>query len=472
VTTKTLHLITCIALAGGFASAQKTLPSAPAPMLAQLTVGQASTGSSTVSTTPQNVTAQSQVSAPNGQMRLAIREAEQLALRNNPRLSISKLAALVQGQITRQARSVEMPIVAGNITAVDSHEGSRITAGGLNNPIIYERAAGGVSIAQLITDFGRTRNLIASADLQQKSAEVNAQATAADIVLAVDQAFYRALNAQALVLVAEQTVKVRQNTADQITALAKAKLRSDLDLSFATVNLQQAKLLQLDAENNKAAAFADLNTLLGFEKQQTYLLIDEVQNAPLPEPPQDESALTAQAFRSRPDLIALDDLYQASIKFRSAEHDLFRPSISALAAFGGTPVRADQLTPWYGAAGVNLNIPIFNGFLFNARAREADYQSEQARERVRDLRDRIARDVRVTMLQAQSNYQRVEVSDQLLKQANLALDLAQTRYQLGLSSIVELSQAQLQQTQAEIGSANARYDYQNSLATLSFQIGK
>jgi outer membrane protein len=64
---------------------------------------------------------------------------------------------------------------------------------------------------------------------------------------------------------------------------------------------------------------------------------------------------------------------------------------------------------------------------------------------------------------------RVTVSEQLLAQANLALDLAQTRYKLGLSSILELSQAQLQQTQAEIGIAPVEFDYRLALSVLRYQ---
>ena len=60
----------------------------------------------------------------------------------------------------------------------------------------------------------------------------------------------------------------------------------------------------------------------------------------------------------------------------------------------------------------------------------------------------------------------------LLDQANQALDLAQTRYKLGLSSIVELSQAQLAQTSAEIGNTNARYGYQRALAAIRYQTGQ
>ena len=86
-----------------------------------------------------------------------------------------------------------------------------------------------------------------------------------------------------------------------------------------------------------------------------------------------------------------------------------------------------------------------------------------------DLRNRISRDVRTSWLNANTAYERVSVTQQLLDQASLALDLAQTRYKLGLSSIVELSQAQLQQTQAQISNAQAGYDYRLALAVLQYQ---
>ncbi len=403
--------------------------------------------------------------------KLTIREAEQLALQNNPQVSVSKLLALAEGQATRVTRSIEFPNAVSNSTAVDSHEGSRITAGGLNNPVIYERAAVGLTVSQLITDFGRSRNLVASAQFREKAAASAEQATVADILLAVDQAFYEALQSQALLQVAQQTVSQRQVVTDQVQALANSKLKSELDLSFANVNLSQAKLLLLDAENRKAAAFANLNTILGYEKQRSYLLVDETGGA-VEAPPQNSDDLLTTAFQSRPDLAQIEEQWQAAEKFRNAEHDLWRPSISALASVGDTPVRADQLSPWYGAAGVNLSFPIFNGFQFSARAKEADYRAAALKEQVRDIRDRIARDVQVTWMASNSAYQRLSVAAQLLKQANLALDLAQTRYNLGLASIVELSQAQLQQTEAAIGDANARYSYQQALSELRFQTGK
>jgi outer membrane protein len=88
---------------------------------------------------------------------------------------------------------------------------------------------------------------------------------------------------------------------------------------------------------------------------------------------------------------------------------------------------------------------------------------------LRDLRDTIARDVRTSWLNANNAYDRLAVTQQLLEQANLALNLAQSRYKLGLGSIVELSQAQLQQTQAQISNAQAGYDCRLALAVLQYQ---
>ncbi len=132
-------------------------------------------------------------------------------------------------------------------------------------------------------------------------------------------------------------------------------------------------------------------------------------------------------------------------------------------------MRDPILYNWYGAVGVNIGIPLFNGFLYSARSREAHFKTQAAQDRLLDLRNRISRDVRTSWLNANAAYERVGVTQQLLDQANLALDLSQTRYKLGLSSIVELSQAQLQQTQAQIGNAQAGYDYRLALAILRYQ---
>src|ERR1700722_7041763 len=201
------------------------------------------------------------VPASSGAAKLTVKDAEALALKNNPAISVARLNALASEEVTREASSNLWPQAYANLTAVDARNNSRITAGGLNNPTVYTRAAGGVTVSQLITDFGHTTNLVASARLQERADAQNAAATKQDVLLAVDQAFYNALQTHAVLQVAEQTVASRQLLLDQVSALTKSKLKSDLDLSFSNVNLAQAELLYLDALNNDKASAAALSAI-------------------------------------------------------------------------------------------------------------------------------------------------------------------------------------------------------------------
>lgn len=411
-------------------------------------------------------------------MRLTRKDAEQLAIKNNPRISVGRLLALAQHQVYRETKSAELPTFNGNITAVDANEGSRIGAGALNAPRLLEHAGAGVTLSQLLTDFGRTSNLVSASKLRDKAQIANALATTEDIVLATDQAFYTALENQALLKVAQQTVDTRQSVEHQIDELAKNNLKSNLDLTFAQVNLSQAKLLQLDAQNNLDSSMAALAAVLGFDHQVTFELSEE--DTQPPAPPTEVDGLIRTAFQQRPDLQAFNYEQQAAEKVRRAQRDQLFPTISALGIAGGTPVRPDCIggcfpnyfvSSWYGAIGVNMSIPIFHGFLLTAEASEARYRAQAAAENTRDLRDRIARDVRTAWLATGAAFQRVGVTAELAKEADLSLRLAQSRYQLGLGSIVELSQAQLQQTDAAIGYVNAQYQYRLALSTLNFETG-
>ena len=395
--------------------------------------------------------------------------AEQLALANNPRVKVSQLLTELQGQVVRETRAGEVPNVNGNLTAVEAEDGSRLSSGALTASRLLEHAGIGIQVNQLITDFGRTRNLIASERLRERAQQANSKATAEDIILAADQVFYQALQAQTTLDVATQTVKTRQALVDQVNALTSSKLKSELDLNFSQVYLSQAKLLQVDARRNLENAQATLAAVLGRDKATSYHLVEDAGPLPTLPPNPDEAAVTA--LQNRPDLHALQLTTNADSKFATAQKRQLLPTISALGVAGYTPLGSAQYFPenWYGAVGVNISVPIFNGSRFHAQAAEAEAQARIDSEHARDLRDRIARDVRIAWNTAAAARQRVDVTAELLSQVNAALSLAQTRYNLGLSSIVELSQAQLGQTQAAIDDANARAGYRLAYAAFLFQ---
>ena len=397
---------------------------------------------------------------------LTLQQAEAFALRSNPQITIGKLRALVARQYVREARSALLPTAALSVTAVDSNPGSRISAGLLNSPILFPRAAAGASVSQLVTDFGRSTNLLSSSEYQAKAEDQNAAATTADITLAVDQAFYNVLETKALVIVAQQTVEARQLFVDKIKALTDAKLKSDLDLSFASVDLARGKLLLLEAQNNYQTSLAGLSAILGFPDEQNFQLVEE--SAAIAPPTLDVLPLIQQALQQRPEILALQDQVQAAQKFGSAEHDLSRPTVNALGVVGEAPVRDNHIPNWYGAVGVNINIPVFNGFLYNARAKAADLETEVSRQKLSNLRNNIARDVRNSWQDTNRAYERLSVTQQLREQASLSLNLAQARYNLGLGSIVEFSQAELQKTEADIADTDAKYQYRLTEIVLAY----
>ena len=265
----------------------------------------------------------------------------------------------------------------------------------------------------------------------------------------------------------------RQSVQDLTQALTRSALKSDLDLSIASADLSQSQLLQLDAENAVQSARATLAALLAAAPATVYYAVDAPGNPP--PPPTDAAALTREAEVQRPDLKALQLNAEAEKKLARAQALQALPTITAQAVGGVTPVRPDGgVFPenWYGAANVNLNVPLFTGFRITAQSREAALRSQAAQKQASDLSDNIARDVQVATLTAQTAFQRIGVTGAFQKQAARALSLAKTRYQLGLSSIVELSQAQLQSTQAAVAAVDAKFDYLLALRALDYARGQ
>jgi outer membrane protein len=115
---------------------------------------------------------------------------------------------------------------------------------------------------------------------------------------------------------------------------------------------------------------------------------------------------------------------------------------------------------------------LFTGGLYTARRREAELKAKAADEELRDEENNIIRDLQISKLNLEYSFQRLTLTRQLLENANEALELAQARFKGGISSIIELSQAELNQTSAQIAEAGARYAYHIQHSALDFQLGR
>jgi outer membrane protein len=400
---------------------------------------------------------------------LTLDQAKAIALSNHPQVIAAQNEAAYAGRQVVAARAPYFPFVDAAVTATQGNPLARIGAGGLSATRLFNRFGQGLVFSQLVTDSGRTGNLVASSELQAEASTQLYQAARYDVMLEVHRAYFAALRAQAVVKVANETVAARQLLLDQVTTLAKNHLKSQLDVSFADVSLSEAKLLLLRAQDAVQSSLADLTRALGVDQRMSYQLVEE----PLPSgPPDTPDGLVAEALSNRPEIASLRLASSAADRFAEAENELSRPSVSLVGAFGVLPfINSTGIPNEYEGIALNISVPLFNGHLFSARREAARYKANAAGQRLRDLQQRVTRDVQVAWAGARNAFQRIDVTAQFLRQASLALDLAQGRYSLGLASIVELTQAQLNATQAEIENLSAKYDYQTQNAVLQYSAG-
>ncbi len=402
---------------------------------------------------------------------LSLKQAHEVALRRHPKISVAELTAMATKQVVNQAHSAFLPNIGANVGATAAADrNTRIVSLGLPMSSVYDRASASLTVSQLITDFGRSSNLERTAKFKALAAEQSAQATREQILLQVDSAYMGALQAQALVDVARQTIKTRKLLRDQVVTLAENQLKSDLDASFAEVNYQEAVLLLSRAENDLASNYATLAALMDDRRTTTYQLSDHPK---VDKPGGEVSTLIGIALRERPDLRSARLERDAALKFAKAEAALSRPTLSLQGTAGALPYHEKAITSNdYAAGGIVLNWPVFTGGLNTARRKEAELRAKALEANVQDQETSVVRDVRIAWLNLINAGERITITAKLLEQAQKSEDLASARYNAGTTSMVELGQAQLSLTDAQINETNARYDYLLRRSILDFQVGR
>ena len=321
---------------------------------------------------------------------------------------------------------------------------------------------------QMITDFGRTSNLVQSARLAAKASGQDEETVRQSVLMQVEDAYFSAQAAESVRKTAQAVLDFRNVTLRQLSALAQSQLRSTLDVQFAQVMVSEAELALVRSDSNVQRTQAQLAAAMGEEGDTNYILADE----PLPaNPSADPTGYIREAIANRPDLKALKLRSDSAVHEARAEKDLNFPTVNALAAGGEVPIHDSTIYRKYGAVGVNINVPIFNGGLYSARSATAKLEAKAA-DKDASLREvDIVRDVRITWADARDAFLQISVTQRLVDETKVAMRLAKARYDAGLGSIVELNQAELNQTSALITAASARFDYQRAVTAFQFAMG-
>ncbi len=324
-----------------------------------------------------------------------------------------------------------------------------------------------VSAFQHLFDFGRTRGLIdqrrAEADVEQ----ARLQLTELGLVFEVTRTYDNLLAAHQTVKVYETAVAQRQEHLHEAEVKSKAGLKPEIDVYTTKAELARAKLNLVDARNAVDTGKVALDNAMGLgARAPDYELAEVLTYEDITEPLDTYLHL---AVRQRPDLHMLEDEARAV----GAQVQEYRSDyLPTLGATAGYSARGQDLPASNNFdVGVLITWPIFNGFLTDHEVAEARLHQEAIRHSIQDIRQRIFLQVKSGYLDWQASLQRIHRAEQTVAASRAELDLAEKRYEAGLSTIIELTDAQRRFTEDEAGYINALGGFSIGKAALERDAG-
>jgi outer membrane protein len=414
---------------------------------------------------------------------LTLRDAEQSAEAHHPALALSAAAADNAEARAAESRAALLPqvIASGNYKFATGNRTIRIaTPLSLGrpppSPHLYDYLTGGITATQLLTDFGQSTEAWRAARLAAQSSTLDARAARLAARLDVRLAFFAARARRDLVDVAREDVGNQRRHLEQVQGLIDVQMRPAIDLVQARASLGAAELRRISAENDYALARAELGQAMGGAPEGDYdLASDELPPVDGEEAPLDQ--LTAEARAARLDLAGGQRLVESQEHALSAARASYGPALhlslattDAGPAFDPGPFAETNLR-WNYSAALVLSWPILEGGRTVARVREQQASLEEARARraLIDLGLRV--EIERSRRSVASAKAAIAVSETTLENARERLRLAEGRYQAGVGTALDVSDAQLGYVAAAAQRVQAHYDLASARAQLLHALG-
>jgi outer membrane protein TolC len=400
---------------------------------------------------------------------LTLDEAVRITLENHSSVKSAQFQIKAQDAVVHQQMAAYYPTVNFNNSYRISNTISGTTA-------TVPRAADSISTAANVNmtlyNFGKREGLVQSARDTLDATQYAYNTTANNIVLAVKQAYYGVLQAEAILRVNEDTVKSREVTLRQAQGFYDVGTKPKSDLTQAQANLYLAQANLIVARNGVDVGWANLINAMGVDDYPRQPLAEDLSVEPFPMSLDEAKKI---AFVSRPELLQFDAQLKAQDQLIAVARRGHFPDFLFSSSYGRQGNDAiSNLFPLQPSWQVqlSLNIPLFNGFQTTYLVQQAlnNYYSIKEQERVE--RQQVS-------LQVQQNYLNLAASQEVVKATEAAvtaakenLELHQGRYQVGYAPLVEVTDAQTTYTTAQTNHVNALVAYKLALAQLLNAIGR
>jgi outer membrane protein TolC len=420
--------------------------------------------------------------APSGP--LTLDQAIKAALeRNRDQINAGLIAGIAeQQQVT--ARAAILPTIGFNA----SIGGARVGGGeSQTNPFTgvaqtapsdtYASYSWGLTARQLIFDGGKWWNNLDAAQATFKSAQAAADEQALQTRFTVEQKFYELLRAQRQLAVFGEAAARSRDQADFVQKLFEGGKAAQSDVYAACANRDNDEVNRLGSEARVELARYDLCTAIGFDASKALAVVEP--SGLLDEPTQPPGAQEAvdKALAQRPSLKAAQLTIESNKKQMAAAKGDYLPVISANASYNrGTRVVGDLVDPDLTkkntlSGSINLNWNLFAGFSSDANVRTQLLQLKQAENDYQSGRRGVASDVQKAVASLSAARAQARVATQAFETAKQGLQLARTRQQVGVGTQLEVRDAELKLTQAQLSQVNALLDGREQESALRRAIG-
>lgn len=339
-----------------------------------------------------------------------------------------------------------------------------------------ENWSSGVSAHYPIFQGFKTVAAIAAANANFAANSAQHQRTRQELVEAVTAAYYRLLQAERLVDVAEQSVQRARLHLDFSNARFGAGLASRSDILKTKVELSDVQLGRIKAQNARLAAQGQLNLQMGRAVHLPLLLVDDLETNPVPG---DSLLFFAEnqfekwlqvALKHRPEF----EKMQQQIRLQQANRQLARGDYFPKLSLDGSWLYAGESVADLNSSayfGVSLNFPLFSGFARPARLQQERLALDNLTEQAEGLRQQIALEVWTAHLQVKEAGERVLNSRTFYENALESRNIAEGEYREGVGSMLDVIDAQTALVNSEQTLIEALADYKISLALLNLALG-
>jgi outer membrane protein len=409
--------------------------------------------------------------SPTGKL-LTIEDAVRIGLDNHPRIRSASERIGSQAAVLGQQMSAYYPTISLNNRYVTSQSS---TSGGAD--AAAESYASLANFNMTLYNFGKREGNVQAARETLNATKEDYATTTQDIVLAIKQAYYVYLGTQEVVKVRQETVRSRDLLVRQARGFYEVGTRARIDVARAEANLYSAQADLIAAENNVKIAWVTLRNAMGSPR-----LPEQPVAADSPEVEFSMNLAGARdiAFDSRSELKSFESLSKASDQLIATARRGHLPDLIFDASYGrrhvsdqtigGDRINTFPLQPTW-SVGLSLNIPIFDGFRTTERVQETLHNYYNIRAQEEDRRQQIALEVEQSYLRVVETQERIKATESAAKAAKENLDLAQGRYQVGVGSIIEVTDAETLYTDAQTTYIRTIYDYKIADAQLARAMG-